>query len=69
MERTALALKKIYSKLPVLSFDLFSILIAWYLSYVVRYNMQPFPSLVFSFSSLSSLSILFFVQVGFFYYF
>ena len=69
MERVQFYLKKIHSKLPVLSFDILSIPLAWYLSYWLRYNMQPFPGNLAKSSSLSALAILATVQISGYYYF
>jgi FlaA1/EpsC-like NDP-sugar epimerase len=60
---------KIYSKLPVLLFDAFSIPVAWYLAYWLRYNMQPFPTHLTSTYSLAALTMLGVVQISCYYYF
>ena len=43
MQIGASFISKLYKKLPVIAFDTISIPLAWYLSYWLRYNMQPFP--------------------------
>ncbi|MGQ3889385.1 polysaccharide biosynthesis protein [Legionella sp. CNM-1927-20] len=69
MQTLSALLTKIYKKLPVITFDALSIPIAWYLSYWLRYNMNPMPSHFKSEHSVAALSILFFFQVGCYYYF
>ncbi|MFC3909634.1 polysaccharide biosynthesis protein [Legionella dresdenensis] len=60
---------KLYKKLPVIAFDIFSIPVAWYLSYWLRYNLTPFPGNLLSIASLKALVILTVVQTGCYYYF
>jgi len=69
MEQLRLYLQKVYSKLPVVLFDMFSIPVAWYCAYWLRYNMQPFPTSLVSSYSLTALSILTVVQVACYYHF
>jgi FlaA1/EpsC-like NDP-sugar epimerase len=69
MERRSLSLKKIYLKLPVLSFDVLAIPLAWYLAFWLEYNMQSFPQQVITPDSLSALSILMIVQTACYYHF
>jgi FlaA1/EpsC-like NDP-sugar epimerase len=64
-----LLLQKIYKKMPVVSFDVLSIPVAWCLAYWLRYNMNAFPSAVFTNFSMSALLILMAVQTGCYYYF
>lgn len=66
---TQFYLNKIISKLPVILFDAFSIPVAWFIAYGLRYNMQPFTDHWTSSSSLSALSILAAVQITCYYYF
>ena len=62
-------LQKVYSKLPVLSFDVLAIPIAWYLAYWLQYNLRIFPHKATSAYSLSALSILMILQISCYYYF
>lgn len=62
-------LHKLYSKLPVIAFDVLSIPVAWYIAYWLRYNMQPFPDHRTISYSMIALSILVIVQVACYYYF
>ena len=62
-------LQKIHSKLPVLSFDVFAIPIAWYLAYWLQYNLRPFPHKFATIYSLSALSILAILQIACYYHF
>lgn len=69
MDSKTWSIQKIYSKLPVLGFDILAIPIAWYLAYWLRFNMQPLPSLLvtpYSFAALGLLSIL---QIACYYHF
>jgi len=67
MERRVL--QKIYSKLPVLSFDVFAIPVAWYLAYWLQYNLRAFPHKVTGAHSLSAFSVLMLLQIGCYYHF
>lgn len=67
MERKML--QKIYSKLPVLGFDVLAIPIAWYLAHSLRYNLQVFPHGFSARDSLSALVILSVLQIGCYYHF
>lgn len=69
MERRSLSLKKIYLKLPVLSFDVFAIPIAWWLAFWLQNNMQSFPLQFATTQSLSALSILTIIQIACYYHF
>lgn len=69
MENVIFYVKKIYSKLPVLTFDVLAIPLAWYLAYWLRYNMQPYPLGLRSVYALEALSILLFVQIACYYHF
>lgn len=61
--------QKLYKKWPVIAFDALAIPAAWYFSYWLRYNLQPFPSDLTNSYSLISLFILAFTQIGCYYYF
>lgn len=69
METTGFRLGKSYSKFPIVLYDLLSIPAAWFLAYFFRYNLHPFPDNRSMEYSLTALSILFVVQVGFYGYF
>lgn len=69
MEKKAPFIKKIYTKLPVLSFDILAIPAAWYLAYWLQYNMRPFAHKFATFNSLSALFILATLQVACYHYF
>lgn len=62
-------MQKIYSKLPVLSFDILSIPAAWYLSYWLQYNLRPFPHRVTTEYALFAFGLLAVIQIGCYYYF
>ena len=66
---TRLYLQKIYSKIPVIAYDVLSIFVAWYLAYWLRYNLQPVPGNLAKSHSLLALSILAGVQIVCYYYF
>jgi FlaA1/EpsC-like NDP-sugar epimerase len=66
--KIALFVRKMHKKLPVLLCDFFAIPVAWFGAYWLRYNMQPFPSLISSRSS-SALSLLILIQVLCYFYF
>jgi len=61
--------KKLYSKLPVVMFDVLAIPVAWYCAYWLRYNMQPCPTALINYYSLFALSILAIVQTACYYHF
>src|SRR5687768_7818756 len=69
MHRLGFILRKIYSKLPVIAFDVLCIPAAWYMAYWFRYNMQSFPDTQSVLYSLTALSILMVVQIACYYYF
>ena len=69
MEERTFFLKKLYAKLPVLSFDLLAIVLAWFCAYGLQLNMHLFSSQAVSSNSLSALSILMVIQVLCYYHF
>ncbi len=69
MEGIASTLKKIYTKLPVLMFDVLAIPVAWYMAYCLRFNMALFPRQFATPSSLATLAILVTVQTACYYHF
>lgn len=56
-------LQKLYSKFPVIAFDVFSIPIAWYLAYWLRYNMESMPNRFMTMDSFYALCLLSMVQI------
>ena len=56
-------LKKIYSKWPVLMFDILCIPIAWACAFYLRYNLEQLPSPIFSKSSVWVFLILMSAQI------
>ncbi len=69
MEKEIYFLKKLYSKLPVLSFDILAIPAAWYLAYWLQYNTRPFPHKFATYQSLTALGMLVVLQVICYYHF
>lgn len=69
MKKVVSFLRKVYSKLFVLSYDIFSIPIAWILAYELRYNLQPFVLPLRTKEFYYALFILMLVQSGSYYYF
>ncbi len=69
MEKQTPFLKKVYSKLPVLGFDILAIPVAWYLAYWLQYNTRPFAHKFATNYSLTALAILACLQVGCYYHF
>ena len=69
MEKKISFLKKVYSKLPVLSYDILAIPISWFLAYWLQYNARPFAHEVYSTYSLSGLALIVPVQVACYYHF
>lgn len=68
MDNMRFYLQKLYSKLPVIAFDVLSIPAAWYMAYWLRYNLHPFTGRELP-DSLRALAILAVLQTGFYYYF
>lgn len=68
-QRIKLFIAKLLSKFPVILFDITAIPVAWYAAYWLRYNMQPYPSMLTSTHSFVALALLFVVQVSCYYYF
>ena len=69
MKAGTLFLKKIISKLPVLSFDAMAIPVAWYLAFWLRYNMHVYPIQLETPYSLSALAIIAVLQIACYYHF
>jgi len=61
--------KKLYSKLPVILFDLFAVPVAWCMSYWLRFNMQPTFINIQHASFYEALCILTIIQAACYYYF
>ena len=62
-------MQRIYSKLPVLSFDISAIPVAWYLSYWLQNNLRPFPRSVTTKDALVAFAILSVIQIACYYHF
>ncbi len=60
---------KFFLKIPVLVFDSLSIVLAWYLAFALRFNIDLFPHGLRKPESCVALMILCLIQVGSFYYF
>ena len=69
MDKTTTFFQKIRAKLPVISFDVLAIPMAWTLAYWLKYNMGALLPHVMTRSSVIALSILTVVQVACYYYF
>ena len=61
-------IQKIYSKWPVIAFDILSIPVAWYMAYWLRNNLHPFAGQELP-DSLRALVILTVLQTSCYYYF
>lgn len=59
---------KLIRKLPVISFDISVIPVAWYSAYWLRYNLQPLANYL-NIHTVSALFLLIIVQVNCYYYF
>ena len=62
-------IKKIVSKLPVLTFDIMAIPVAWFSAYWLRYNLQPNSDMMKSNHTFAALALLVLVQISCYYYF
>lgn len=69
MDGMSYFLEKIYAKLPVIVFDIVSIPIAWYIAYLLRYNLESLPNTVMSSTSLLAFSMVFLLQTYSYYHF
>lgn len=69
MQKLMLFIRKFLLKLPVMSFDIMAIPVAWYTAYWLRYNMQPFPKMLTSSHSFVALSLLMVIQSACYFYF
>lgn len=69
MQTMGFVFLKIYKKIPVVSFDILSIPVSWFLAYWLRYNMSPVPGNIFTTQSMTALLILMVVQSACYYYF
>lgn len=69
IKKIILFLRKFFSKLPVILFDVTAIPLAWYAAYWLRYNMHPYPSILNSSHSFTALVSLTVVQISCYYYF
>jgi FlaA1/EpsC-like NDP-sugar epimerase len=64
-----LILRKVYSKFPVLAFDILAIPIAWMMAFWLRYNLGSFDAPFEKPTFYQALVTLVFVQVACYYYF
>ena len=62
-------IKKLYTKIHILCYDVLSVSIAWFLAFWLRYNLGSVDKDFFSTSWFISLAILLVVQTTSFYYF
>ena len=69
MQHLGIFLRKLYSKLPVLLYDVFAIPVAWFTAFWFRYNLQPFDVSFETPKFYSALSIVVVVQTICYYYF
>lgn len=69
MEKRMPFLQKVYTKLPVLGFDILAIPVAWYLACWLQYNARPFAHKFATSYSLTALAILALLQVMSYYHF
>lgn len=69
MEKRIPFLKKVYSKLPVLSYDILAIPLSWYLAYWLQYNARPFAHEVYTHYSLVGLALIIPLQMACYYHF
>ena len=61
--------KKMYTKLPVVTFDVLSIPLAWCFAYLLRYNLEPLPDTVVNYTSFLAFSVVFVLQTYSYYHF
>lgn len=69
MEKGTIFLQKLYAKLPVLSFDVLAIPVAWFFAYWLQYNIRVFPHKFATYYSLSALGITTIIQIACYYHF
>lgn len=69
MDGMSCFLRKLYAKLPVIVFDVVSIPVAWYLAYLLRYNLESLPETVVSRTSLFAFSVVCLLQIYSYYHF
>lgn len=62
-------IRKIYSKLPVLIFDVLAIPVSWLLAYILRYNLKPYALPLGQVDFYAALGVLMLVQTLSYYYF
>ena len=61
--------QKVYSKLPVIAFDVLAIPVAWVLAYWLKYKMHVLPQYLIARESWIALSALLVIQVACYYFF
>lgn len=69
MDKIKALFQKLYTKLPVIAFDILAIPAAWAIAYWIKYNMHFIPKELLTIHSGSALSCLLVVQVSCYYYF
>lgn len=69
MHPIMLTIRKFFTKLPVMTYDICAIPLAWYLAYWLRFNLHPEPAILTSSHSLLALGFLVLVQSVCYFYF
>jgi FlaA1/EpsC-like NDP-sugar epimerase len=69
MHTLILIIRKLYSKFPVLAFDILAIPVAWIMAYWLRYNLHPFEAQFDKSSFYQALGTMIGIQVSCYYYF
>ena len=69
MQAIMLTIRKFITKLPVMTYDICAIPVAWYSAYWLRFNLHPEPGILTSNHSIISLGFLVIVQSVCYYYF
>lgn len=60
---------KIYKKLSLIAFDILAIPVAWYVAYLLRFNMELLPKQLTQVNACYAFLILFILQIVSYYYF
>lgn len=68
IQKLKVFIRKFFTKLPVILFDISAIPVAWYAAYWLRYNMQPFPKMLTSSHSFMALALLTTIQTACYFY-
>lgn len=69
MQAIILTIRKFFTKLPVMTYDIFAIPLAWYSAYWLRFNLHPEPGILTSHHSFLALGFLIIVQSICYFYF